>query len=249
MPRKIIVLDVEDIIKRYLSKESAFCISQSLKESYCKFGPRPEITQMLQHLGIWRDRSEREKFANKCNPQMRYLKTKKAHDTVRGSKRSIETLTHHSKALEGRINKNSLGEKQFYDVMIRSGFNIIPQKSVDVYNLDFAFHQFPIGMEIFSGYFHDMRDPILIKRFKHLFNLGWNIVIVKTDSKHVITDSIANYFHSLLELFSKNPTIRSHYQVIGCDGQILSPYRINFNDRAIIEGLGNPLQFPIPINS
>lgn len=147
----------------------------------------------------------------------------------RGKKLSYNHLCKVAKGVERNQSNMSASEKFLFDLLLERGINTIPQKAVGKYNIDLAV--FPLGIEIFGGFWHASK-PNHIERTRYLLDNGWNMLFIWTHAtRSPLCQAVAEYVVTYLDELSRNPSPIRQYRVIRGDGQELS--RGSSNDDSI----------------
>lgn len=139
VPRNYIALDIEKLKQAYMRGDSVLKMSKD-------FGvERIVIQNRLKKLGYHiRSGSEANliRFAN-SSKEYRMQITQKAHDSVRGVKRSIIEREKAAQSREKTANKSpqtyshcGLGEIEIFNALVDKKLNPIIQKAFKVYNID-----------------------------------------------------------------------------------------------------------------
>lgn len=191
---------------------------------------RPTIVRCIKELGLdIRGGSEANKirFA-KCSRDYIQKLTKKAHDAVRGKKRTCEELVY--RAIIHQFNPDRFGklEKFAHSRLCGMGFNAIHQRPCYVYNLDVGVG--PVAVEIHNATGNPMMVPRLRKRIIQLAHLGIATIYIKVFDAETISSSAFDYVATFIDEFSAHPTGRCEYRVIHSDGYLESRDSFDLND-------------------
>lgn len=169
--------------------------------------------------------------ASKESPEERRANAAAAHEAVRGSTRSYESLVQAALTREGIVNRRSHAEILLNTWFIERGVVFTPQKAIGKYSVDFG--AYPVAVEIFGGGWHFYKDHI--ERFNYLFDHGWNIVVIYVNGRiSVLTPSAADYIISFLQETTSNPTAPRQYRVIWGEGKLYAGGSADANELASI---------------
>jgi very-short-patch-repair endonuclease len=140
---------------------------------------RPVVYARMKEHGIpWRTQSE-AKFlrASQLTKEQRQAHTKAAHDAVRGVKRSAEDRATRAKGVEA-INRLSEIEQVFADEFAACGLFPRSQYAVGKFNIDFAFVEQRIAVEIDPGNWHSAKRKRVLDEEKDsvLVAQGWTVL-------------------------------------------------------------------------
>lgn len=106
-----------------------------------------------------------------------------AHDSIRGIKRPHKELLKRAKFYSGKI--RSVYEQMLFDALIKIGENPIPNLAIDKFNIDLAFPDVKLAVEVDGGNWHSspikqMHDA---EKTSFLVPLGWKIVRYRFDKR------------------------------------------------------------------
>ena len=163
--------------------------------------------------------------------------TSAAHTAVRGFKQSDEHRTKISKTLENNGAYGSGAERKLAEILCSKGINTIPQKSIYKYNVDLAFQEYPIAVEIFGGMFHSFgrHKARHFRRVKDILDSGWHIVIIWINGfDYPLGIGSADYLIRFCDELRLNPSLPRQYRVIFGNGDICPIRKSYLNDRPII---------------
>ena len=147
----------------------------------------------------------------------------------RGKKLSYNHLCKVAKGVEMNQSNMSASEKFLFDLLLERGIETIPQKAVGKYNIDLAI--FPLGIEIFGGFWHASK-PNHIERTRYLLDNGWNMLFIWTHAtRSPLCQAVAEYVVTYLDELRSNPSPIRQYRVIRGDGKFLT--RGSSNDDSI----------------
>lgn len=242
-------LDRDALVERYIAGESEKALSDIFGIS------RPTIARELIKRNIKRrSMSDSIKLAfSKTTPEFRMKMTEKAHNAVRGSKRSFDDLAKRAKGVEKCPGNVSPAETDLANMLTNSGFNVTQQKAAGIYNIDISIDKFSIAVEIFDGGWHLYGSHFtrFFERTKYLLDSGWSVIIVwlradqpKSYTKGwPLTTGARDYIFSFCDLASLNPAFVSQYRVINGYGKLLTGHKSNLFDLPTIERLTSTYQF------
>ena len=163
-------------------------------------------------------------------------KTKAAHDSVRGSKRSLEDLEKRALGKERTPPKMSRWESWFADWLTSQGIEFIFNKAFGKYNFDFAIGD-SVAVELFGGGFHaDGRAAARINdRMTYILNRGWNVYIIWCLSQEeTIFPGCLNDFLAFLQSRSRDKSGCCQYRVIWSDGDPISSGGFESDYRSVV---------------
>ena len=241
-PNFKINLDIEKIKQFYIRGDSVLKMSKYFGVS------RNTINYRLKNLGYKiRTGSEANiiRFANSTK-EYRSQITKKAHDTLRGTKRSIETRISASNSREKTANKDiysypylGVGEIEIFNKLISENFNPIAQKSLYIYNIDIFINP-NIFIEI-SCTSSPKKSQVTFKRnvksFKekinHIAKNKGTIVEINFIDIDCLIANLDNIVTFLKTLSINPPTISKHF-VFSCYYQY-PPLKRDFNKGTFIK--------------
>lgn len=228
-----ILLDVDDLVKKYLGGMSELELSKKLAVS------RTIIRTRLIGAGIKRRTQSEANFvmSAKMTRAQRLARTKAAHDAVRGTHKSFEARCSNAKTRENLKHNISPVEDELAKFFNQVGFSVTQQKAVGPYNLDIALEEGRIAVEVFGGYFHGYghHKSRFFDRTKYILDNGWAVVIVWVEAKrHPITVDGRKHLLSICKLFRRNPSMLGRYRVIWGDGQDVPALGRYFYDEAEI---------------
>lgn len=178
MPRKIKnEIPTIELLRLYSNGSSEL----SLSKLYCC--SRGAIRSRLIAGGAKiRTRSEASIIsAAHFTPAQRKKRAEKANIALRGSKNSIETKIRRSKYYEKHVElRQSRYELEFDTALHKHKIDFVPQKSFNVYNIDFALVDKKVAVEIFGGVWHGSGRHVdkFNEKSRLLLDDGWVIVVV-----------------------------------------------------------------------
>lgn len=169
-----------------------------------------------------------------ASPEERAKLTKKAHDTVRGRKKSFEEKEKHALAIFKKGTPNiSKYETMLFDILRNKGLNPIQQFPLGIYNCDFAFPS--VIVEIFGGHWHwsGTHLAIIEERTRYILNSGYHLLMFAVNNISPFSERIADYIVSFLNFASTNPTATREYRMIWRAGEIVTSGTLNDNHISI----------------
>lgn len=222
-------LDVDDLVKRYLSGESEYGIANKLGVS------RSVIRRRLLERGVEvRGRSEAGAArAARMTPEERMAQVAAAHEAKRGTPNPHESLVQAAKTRQRRGIGISKTEAEFAKLLEDRGVEFVQQLAVDTYNCDFAIH--PVAVEVFGGSWHWYGDHIAQapERTRHFLNVGWHVLIVTDYGGVPLTGETADYVVSFVQLARAHPSIRREYRVVRGRDEVLASGSIDDDEISI----------------
>lgn len=216
MARKRVHIDVDDLVRRYLSGESEKALAEAFGVS------RGPIRDRLQKAGVeMRGRSE-AMFTrmSRTEPEERSRLASAAHAARRGQKDDPESLSRRAAAREGKIDGNvSPAEVLLLRDMRSRGLDVIPQKAIGPYNVDVATGT--VAVEILGGTWH--RAKRHGERLRHILDSGWDVIYVWVDGiKFPLGPGATDYVITHLEFRQGAPAEPRCYRVIRGTGEFLA---------------------------
>ena len=163
-------------------------------------------------------------------------KTKAAHDTVRGMKRTLEDLENRALGKEKAPPKMSRWESWFADWLTSQSIPFTYSKAFGKYNIDFAIGD-SVAVELYGGAFHsDGRAAARLNdRMTYILNRGWNVYIIWCLSHETsIFPGCLDDFLIFLKHTSGDKTFRGKYRVIWSDGDPVSFGGCESDYRAVV---------------
>ena len=168
-------------------------------------------------------RSEATKTMNsRMTAEERSARVASAHDAVRGTHLSHESLCKRA-ATKASIGKpGSIMEKRLYDLLTERGLSVYSQAALDKYNIDLLVND-SVAVEI-SGRSRKAKDIGLMRsRTKAIIDRGYLMLVVWSNTAHwPITGYVADYVIALLDIFRSDPSSHGKYWVIRGDGKVLA---------------------------
>lgn len=130
----------------------------------------------------------------------------------------------------------SVYELPIINAIIEQGLKPIHQYAVGTCNVDIAFPEFNIVVEIERRYAADSHS-LRRQRLEHIFNAGWLLLVVYDPRKKGIDATrVAQQIIRFINVTSLNPSPCGQYGVISCDGEPRAIRTDNFNGWARIKG-------------
>jgi very-short-patch-repair endonuclease len=225
-----LIVDVDEIVRRYLAGESELAISRSLGIV------RTVIRRRLIESGVHiRSGSEANIIRmSRLTPGERSVLAANAHAAVCGVPQSNKHRIKIAKTRE--INQTGVfrTERIVADKLTELGFNVICQKAVGRYNLDVAITKPPIAVEIFGGMWHahGPHAARFQKRFKYIINSGWTVVIIWVSRDYPLESGAIDYIVSLAKRISRNKPIGSKKHMIFGNGKPSAIGKAKFKDNS-----------------
>lgn len=220
-----VTVDAKAIVSRYLAGESEKALAEAFNTS------RPTIRKRLVDAGVTpRNRSEGmyTRMAQTTQEERQRLSAA-AHDAVRGSKRTRESVVEAARRREGRINGSvSPAELLLADMLHERGVEVIHQKAVGPYNVDLAAGS--VAVEVLGGGWH--RSKRHGERLRYLLDSGWDVIYIWDDGAKgfPLGPGAAEYVISHLEFREGDPSTPRGYGVIRGTGEVLAGGRVDRDD-------------------
>lgn len=113
-------------------------------------------------------------------------------------------------------------EVELLDAMQASGLHPCYQMRVATCNVDFAFPEVRVAVELERRYIRDSKS-IRPKRLKDIFDRGWRVLVVEDPRKQGIDyAAVCKQVIAFLDLVRGQPAATGQYGVIGRDGKTVS---------------------------
>lgn len=164
-----------DIARRYAEGESILALANALGVK------RGIVYGALRRQGIaLRTQSEANVLMmQRAGPVERSRRAAAAHAAVRGMRHNHASLVLRAKNREGLV--NGANEQRVYDLLRSHGMKPRPGFQVDVYNIDLAFPDAKLALEIDGGNWHSSPRKMRQDAAKTTFlnALGWRVVRMK----------------------------------------------------------------------
>lgn len=236
---RAIVLDLDDLRKRYEAGESVLSMSKTFGVS------RATICKRLEQMGLAIRNSSDAMFIRhaKLTKSERLALSDAAHAKVRGMKHTPEQLAKRSAIREF----NAIPSK--YEVVMQHwlherGVSFTPQKAVGPYNIDIALDESRIAVEIFGGHWHagGTHAAGYRRRIEYLLSHHWMPVIVWVTKAwkgvYFTTDS-ADYIVAFHERFrTDKPEYRQEHVIRG-DAKTTPIAKFKPHNGALILGMNS----------
>jgi predicted DNA-binding protein YlxM (UPF0122 family) len=218
MPTKITTLNIDNIIELYNSGKSVNELSKifnvartviynRLKKSEVVIRMQKEANQLMMSK-----RTREENIKNTIN----------AHNAIKGKHHTHKELCHRAISREKSFKRFvSFYESEIAKELSKRGIDYIPQKAVDIYNVDFCVFG-NIALEVFGGGWHTSgkHKAKFFERSKKIFDSGYTIVICWiTNNTYFIPTAIADYLVALNDILRSDPASRCKHYVIRGDGK------------------------------
>lgn len=216
MTRKHLLVNLEDLVSRYIAGESVKALAESFGVS------RQWITETLIRLEVpVRGRSEAmyTRMAN-ATPEERARLSAAAHDAVRGVKRTEASLEAFAAARERKgIGKRSPAEVELGKMLRAQGLDITHEKAVGKYNVDIATSS--VAVEVLGGGWHGVKPHG--ERLRHLLNRGWDVIYIWVNPiDFPLGPEAAQYVIAHAKFRERNPSMARCYRVIRGTGQFIA---------------------------
>lgn len=223
MARKIIFANENDIVSFYLEGFSEKSTAEQFKVD------RGTIRKVLLRNGVKpRNRSDAMYLRmSQATPEERAQLANKAHDAVRGVKRSESALIKSAISRQQTLQYVGMGEDTLNQWLIEYGLKTIPQLAVDRFNIDIAIPPIAVELTISS------QDPLLDrsnpKKIKYLTSHGWSVIYIHIKHIDYLTKNHAYEVVSFVEQVRRDPSLIGQYRVIGRYSQIKSTGRFDMD--------------------
>jgi transposase len=167
----------DEILNAYNGGESINSISNRTGIS------RPAITRAVTRLrGTLRTQSEQEVIKWRgMTAEQRSAQVAPAHAAAKVAMigfRPSESVYLAGARERAKSKRMTRYEVWICDYLISLGLEVIPQKQVGPYNVDFAINGFPVAVEVMRGVGGRKHRPRIQKRMEHLFSGGWAVVFI-----------------------------------------------------------------------
>lgn len=209
-------LPADEVVSAYMAGTSEYALAQQYGVS------RNVIARRLAEAGIQRRSHSKagQVRAAQMSPEQRAAQAAAAHDAVRGTKQSLETLERRAMLREQRGGYDSEGERQLAEWLAQRGLSPLPQKAIGKYNVDIAVS--PIAVEVLGGGWH-LEKRHHATRTPQILNAGWHLAFVwNHEGDSALTEGAADYVVSFLDEIRREPPTVGQYRVISGDGQLLA---------------------------
>ena len=176
---------------------------------------------ILKSRGIpARDRSAQQLARmQRASPEERLQLASKAHEAVRGRKRSDSEGIKAARTIEARGAHDSPIESALAQMLLERGICTTPQQAFGQYNCDLG--ACPVAVEVFGGNWHWSGRHLARteKRTKFLLNAGYHVLMVAIQKRFPLTPAVADYVASYIKQARANPTARREYRVVWGAGE------------------------------
>lgn len=201
----------EQAVADYVSGMSCLAVAK-------KYGvPRGVITRELSKHGIkCRTGSEANYIRfSKMTSEQRQQMVRPAHLARQGSHDTEEVLIKKALIKESKTCFFGPCENEFYNALCGVGYEVIRQKAVYIYNVDFMIDrtiavELTVGTVKFQG-----RASTQKTRIKKLSDCGYTVVTITAATEDCFRASLDKII-SDLQFISRNPTSSGQYWVIRC---------------------------------
>lgn len=219
MPAKIKTINAKDVIYRYVSLlNSENCIAKYFGVS------RNVIARILKENCVNRRTQSESEYVkwSQMDFNKRAAQVLKAHDSVRGVKRTYSELYARAKTRQQTLQYDGFGEIDVHKLLDGS----IHQQAFHQYNIDIGYH--PVAVEIHNTCTYPINDQRIKKRFEYLLSCGWWVIFVKvckSGKTSIKPRPVANEINRFRDFAIRNPSCPCQYRVIGGEGNYLSGFR------------------------
>ena len=221
----------------------AFQDGASVKAVAERFGvQRNTITALLRKHGIT-PRSRRDAMLLRmaqATPEERLRLTEAAHAARRGRSVPEEARIRMAEGRERTKAHASIEALAIADAIEDGGVAVTLEKAVGPYNIDIAFNECPVAVEIQGGNWHayGRHGSRLGKRREYLLSRGWHLVEVwiRSDQPLRVVKPLADKLITLAQGFSLDPSGRGEHRMIGGDGEPLPVLKSYGYDVAPVPG-------------
>jgi len=211
--------DVDKIVKLYKSGMDKRSVGKTLGIH------EMIVSKILSKNGYptSKTRSESQRIRmSRMTQEERQKISRKAHDSVRGTKKTDSDLRKRAIS-KGKIGKaDSIMEQKLLDLLTDRGLSVSSQFAIDKYNIDILVCG-TVAVEI-SGRRRKMKDfELMRRRTKKILDSGYILLNIWTNTvSFPITDSAAEYVISLINLASSDPSSIGKYWVIRGNGNVIA---------------------------
>ena len=216
------MLDGTDALRLYKAGESAQKLAHEFKVNPTTFG------RWLRARGVQvRSRSEAALLRDQAMPaESRKARAEASHAARRGRKNGPRMGLQRAMTVEsiGRAATRDEAELAFW--LARRGYVPVLQKAVGVYNVDLAFEELRVAVEL-NGITHQVpfyadarADPVV--RLEYLLDAGWNVLeIVTHPARYRLRPVAAEYVISFLDVARSNESARGEHFMVTGNGEVL----------------------------
>lgn len=210
MPAKITSIDANNVV-------SAFSAGISIKQlAEIENVSRGVIYRILRENNVTpRNRSEAMyvRMANTTQEERAYL-TKKAHDAVRGVKRTHKELCKRAVAKQFNLQVAGRGERKIIEELKNRGIESIHQLAIDKFNIDVAIPNVAVELCVSCGT-NPLRRYHHAEKVEYLCKRNWVVIFIMLRKTSEYTSLHTDYIVSKIEQFSRDKTIGGSYWVVG----------------------------------
>jgi hypothetical protein len=238
MARKIESIDVDYVVNQYSAGRSILDISGEFSVS------RNVIERRLIQAGVQlRGQSEASIVRmSKLTKDQRLALAANAHNSIRGTKRSFETLVKCAIAKQASQSSVSEHEQRIMHALRGQGIDPIPQLAIGPYNCDLACY--PVAVEVFGGQWHFSGRHLARaeKRIRYLGNAGWHVLMLVVDegvAHYRFGADTADHIATYVQQARSNPSGAREYRVIDCRGHTLAGGRCDDDHISVIPAFAN----------
>lgn len=224
MPAKIQGINIDDLIQRHLSGESVNKIAQSLGIA------RITINRWFAQNGfVARNHSESESIKwSLMTPEQRQKQVKAAHNAIIGKAKDNDLLKKTAKTREQTKQYIGKGELELKKAIEKKGISVIAQKAFDRYNIDLAIND-SVAVEVFFCATNPLSRKNDSKKIVELLKKNWLVIYIIFSPTADILMIDFNYIASIVDMLSRDPSIRGKYFVIRANGKLDSPFGYDLN--------------------
>lgn len=116
----------------------------------------------------------------------------------------------------------SIYEFELIGALTNHGLDPIHQMRVGTRNVDLAFPDVRVAVELERRYIRDSHS-ITTERLKSIFDAGWRILVIEDARRQgLILRDVCQQIVAFLDFIRSNPTTPGQYGVIGCDGETIT---------------------------
>jgi hypothetical protein len=209
-------IDIDDLVEKYLSGKSEKFLSE-----YFGIARTAIRTRLLSREVVPRNRSEAMfERMRQATPDEIFHLTEKAHDAVRGRKRSEREMYKSAIKKQATLSKIGNGETMLSEWLADFGLDPVLQRAIDRYNIDIAVA--PVAVELLVSKANPFSRSNDTRKIKHLCDRNWAVVYVWVTKSHFLSRDAAKYIRSIFDLVKADPSQRGQYWVIRGSGELYS---------------------------
>ena len=227
MTRKILVPNLDDLLRRYVAGESENALAK--ESGINRFTFR---TRLVEAGIIPRSQSEAELIKwSRMSARKRATQVAAAHEAARGRKVSFAEKCRRAKAIEGsKTHSVSDNEIVLGNWLRGMGYAPIHNLAVGPYNCDLGISA--VAVEVWGGGWHP--KPNEADRFKYILDAGHHIMIVDLEQRRFpLSRKVLQHIIALIEFAGSNPTITREYRMVRGNGEFVFR-RLNDNNISLI---------------